>query len=192
MIKSIISFNVNGIRSAISKGLNGWIEGISADILCFQEIKAQLQDLSLTFFEEAGYHCFTHAAEKKGYSGVMTLSREIPERVTAGMGKPEYDGEGRVLRTDFKDFTLVNVYMPSGTTGNLRQTFKMKFLSEFQQYIDLLCREKAKILVCGDFNIWLSEFRVFILLLCFHTFYYLILYDECPTIFRHIKSCSPG
>lgn len=153
MKKTIISYNVNGIRAAIKKGLPDWLTEASPDILCIQETKAHPADIDVTLFEELGYHCQVHSAEKKGYSGVMTLSKETPTKVIAGMGIHKYDFEGRVLRTDFEGFTLINVYIPSGTTGGERQVFKMDFLEDFHNFINTLRREKEMILVCGDFNI---------------------------------------
>jgi exodeoxyribonuclease-3 len=153
MSKKIYSYNVNGIRSALSKGLSDWIKFSSPDILCLQETKADPSQIDVLLFESLGYTCYIHSAEKKGYSGVMTLSKEPAQQIIPGMGIEKYDTEGRVLRTDFKSFTLINVYIPSGTTGDIRQDFKMEFLNDFRKYIQVLRKERSRILICGDYNI---------------------------------------
>ena len=149
----IVSYNVNGIRSALSKGLMEWLTAYSPDVFCIQESKAQPEQIDQLAFAEAGYHCYVHSAEKKGYSGVCIFSKKEPDRVVVGMGKPRYDSEGRVLRADFGDITVVCVYIPSGTTGDIRQEFKMDFLEEFLKFIRNLRKERPNIVVCGDYNI---------------------------------------
>ena len=124
----IISYNLNGIRSAIGKGLLEWLQSESPDVFCIQESKAQPEQIDVMAFQELGYHSYIHSAEKKGYSGVCIFSKQVPDRVVAGMGIPAYDSEGRVLRADFGDITIVCVYIPSGTTGDARQAVKMQFL----------------------------------------------------------------
>jgi exodeoxyribonuclease-3 len=151
--KTILSYNVNGIRAALDKGLAEWLRDVSPDILCIQETKAGPAQINITLFEHLGYHCYIHSAEKKGYSGVTILSKEKPQEVIEGMGMLKYDNEGRVLRTDFPEFTVINVYIPSGTTGNIRQDFKMEFLEDFMPFIQGLQKKKARLLICGDFNI---------------------------------------
>ncbi len=153
MKRAILSYNVNGIRAAINKGFVKWLKANSPDIICIQETKASPTQIEIPLFEYLGYHCYIHSAEKKGYSGVMTLSKEIPEQVVPGMGKDKYDMEGRVLRTDYPDFTLLNVYIPSGTTGGIRQDFKMEFLTDFRKFIRNLQKERNKLIICGDYNI---------------------------------------
>lgn len=153
MNKLILSYNVNGIRAALSKGMAEWLKKTSPDILCIQETKAGPADIEVPLFEYLGYHCFIHSAEKKGYSGVMTLTKEKPLAMVEGMGMSKYDSEGRILRTDFSGFTLINVYVPSGTTGDIRQEFKMEFLKDFSAYISTLQKSKVNLLICGDLNI---------------------------------------
>ena len=150
---SIISYNVNGIRSAISKGFWEWLETENPDIICLQEIKALQADVPLLELEALGYHHFWFSAEKKGYSGVATFSKKAPDRVVYGCGIPEYDREGRVIRTDFGDVTLLNCYFPSGTTGDERQGFKMVFLDRFLEYVEVLKKERPKLIIVGDYNI---------------------------------------
>ena len=150
---TIVSYNLNGIRSAMNKGLLDWLAQCSPDVFCIQESKAQPEQIDCLAFEELGYHCYLHSAEKKGYSGVGIFSKQEPDHVIAGMGKPRYDQEGRVLRADFGDVTVVCAYIPSGTTGDIRQEFKMDFLEEFLKFICELRKERPNVIVCGDYNI---------------------------------------
>ena len=149
----IVSYNLNGIRSAINKGLLDWLQMEDPDVFCIQESKAQPEQIDTLAMQELGYHSYIHSAEKKGYSGVCIFSRQVPDRVVAGMGIPAYDSEGRVLRADFGDITIVCVYIPSGTTGDARQAVKMQFLEDFLQWVTALRKERPNIVVCGDYNI---------------------------------------
>lgn len=149
----IISYNINGIRAGIRKGLLEWIKEGDYDILCFQETKANKEQVDLEALEALGYHHHWHSAEKKGYSGVLTLSRQAPDQIVSGCGLDVYDQEGRILRTDFGDWTLLNCYFPSGTTGGIRQDFKMKFLDDFYDWIEALRKERPKLIIVGDYNI---------------------------------------
>ncbi len=153
----LISYNVNGLRSAIGKGLLTWLAEQQPDILCLQEIKAQPDDLPLLEIEAAGYRPYWHAAQKPGYSGVATWSKRPPDRVVVGCGMEKYDREGRILRTDFGSWSLLNVYFPSGTTGEERQAFKMEFLDDFLHWIEALKKERPNLIVAGDFNIAHTE-----------------------------------
>lgn len=149
----IISYNLNGIRAAIGKGLLSWLAEASPDIFCIQESKAQPDQIDTDAFAALGYHAHLHSAQKKGYSGVGIFSRQEPDRVVAGIGIGRYDAEGRVLRADFGDLTVVCVYIPSGTTGDARQAFKMEFLEDFLAYLNRLRQERPNLVVCGDYNI---------------------------------------
>ena len=149
----IVSYNLNGIRSALSKGLLNWLRTENPDVFCIQESKAQPEQIDTLAMQELGYHSYIHSAEKKGYSGVCIFSKQVPDRVVAGMGIPAYDSEGRVLRADFGDITIVCVYIPSGTTGDARQAVKMRFLEDFLQWVTALRKERPNIVVCGDYNI---------------------------------------
>jgi exodeoxyribonuclease-3 len=150
----IISYNLNGIRSAMSKGLLQWLADCDADVVCFQELKAQPEQIDTTAFEQLGYkYCHWHAAQKKGYSGTAILSKTKPANVSIGMGIPEYDAEGRLICADLGAVLLVNSYFPSGTTGDVRQKFKMRYLNDFLTYTDKLSAQPKPILVTGDFNI---------------------------------------
>lgn len=148
-----ISYNVNGIRAAIGKGLLDWLQTENPDVFCIQESKAQPEQIDTFALQEMGYHAYIHSAEKKGYSGVCIFSKQEPDYVHAGMGLPRYDSEGRVLRADFGDLTVVCVYVPSGTTGDIRQEFKMDFLEVFLQWMNELRQERKNVIICGDFNI---------------------------------------
>lgn len=149
----IISYNVNGIRSAIQKGLFSFIETEQPDVFCIQESKAQPDQIDTMMMAELGYKSYIHSAEKKGYSGVCIFSKKEADKVVTGMGNPRYDMEGRVLRADFGDVTIVSVYVPSGTAGDVRQDFKMDFLEVFMKWIENLRKERPNIVVCGDYNI---------------------------------------
>lgn len=149
----ILTYNLNGIRSALNKGLIDWLAQHPFDILCFQEVKATHDVVNLQPFEELGYQYHWHAAQKKGYSGVATFSKIAPDRVVQGCGITAYDCEGRILRTDFNDLTLLNCYFPSGTTGEVRQAVKMQFLDDFFAYVQELRKERPKLIVVGDYNI---------------------------------------
>lgn len=149
----IISYNVNGIRAALSKGLNAWLGDERPDVLCVQETKAQPDQVDLEPFTELGYHVNLNSAQKKGYSGVAVLSLRQPDAVFEGIGIERFDSEGRVLRCDFGDLTVVSVYVPSGSSGDERQEFKMDFLTHFLPYVSQLRKERPNVVICGDFNI---------------------------------------
>lgn len=149
----IISYNVNGLRSATSKGLLDWLVAENPDIVCLQEIKIQEDQIDKELFEFPGYHQFWNFALKKGYSGIVVLSNRKPDFYSRGLGIKKFDEEGRLLRLDFNDLTIINTYFPSGTTGDERQAFKMEFLDAFREYIDFLKQTRKNILLCGDFNI---------------------------------------
>lgn len=149
----IFSYNLNGIRAAMNKGLLTWLKINSPDIFCIQESKAQPEQIDESGFRELGYEACWHSAVKKGYSGVGILSKIIPDRVLFGMGIEKYDSEGRVIRFDFGDITLICVYVPSGTMGDVRQQVKMEFLTDFHLFINNLKTERPNLIISGDFNI---------------------------------------
>jgi exodeoxyribonuclease III len=151
----IISYNVNGIRAALNKGLLPWIEQSQPDILCIQEVKALPEQVDLSPLTQMGYQGHWFSAVKKGYSGVLTLSKIPVLKVEEGMGHPLYDAEGRVLRTDFQGFSLFNTYFPSGTSGEERQAVKIQFLEDFRQWMQDLKVPRA--IVAGDYNIAHTE-----------------------------------
>ena len=149
----IISYNVNGIRSAISKGFIEWLKTDPADIICLQEVKAEKEQIDVKPFNELGFEVYWFAAQKKGYSGVAVFTKIDPDNVFYGNGIEQSDYEGRVIRLDFKDVTLLNVYFPSGTMGDIRQTYKYQWLDEFVAYLDELKKTRPKLIICGDYNI---------------------------------------
>lgn len=149
----IYSYNINGIRAALGKGLSDWTEGTGPDILCLQETKARPDQFDTGIFEKMGYRHYWMPAEKKGYSGVGILCRIKPDNVHYGMGIDKYDSEGRVIRLDFGDLSVLSVYFPSGTTGDIRQDFKMEFLHDFSGFIKTLMDERSKLVISGDYNI---------------------------------------
>lgn len=160
MPTKIISYNVNGLRSAFNKGLIEWLLNEDFDIICIQETKAQPDQVDLSPLKQAGYHDYWHSAQKKGYSGVLTLSKIEADLLIAGCGNPQYDTEGRILRTDFGDWTLLNCYFPSGTTGEVRQDFKYLFLDDFFSWVQELREKRPRLLVAGDFNIAHTELDI--------------------------------
>lgn len=149
----IITYNLNGIRSALSKGLMDWLKAADPDILCVQELKAEPSQLDLSVFDDAGYHHFWHPAQKKGYSGVAIFTKQKPDHVQYGCGIAKYDFEGRVIRADYGDVSVMSVYHPSGSSGEDRQAFKMQWLADFDQYIAGLKKERPNLIICGDYNI---------------------------------------
>lgn len=149
----VITYNVNGIRAAMGKGLIEWIRQTDPDVICFQEIKASPEQFGVFEFEEMGYHHYWYPAQKKGYSGVAILSKTQPKKVEYGCGEKIYDDEGRILRADFENCSVMSVYHPSGSSGEERQAFKMQWLSHFQEYINGLKKTHDKLVISGDFNI---------------------------------------
>ena len=156
----IITYNVNGIRAAIKRGFIDWLKTDPADIICLQEIKANKDDIDISLIESAGYRSWWFSAQKKGYSGVAILSKLLPDNVEFGHGNEQSDFEGRVLRADFNDITLINAYFPSGTSGEHRQSYKYIWLDEFLDYLNNLRKTRRKIIVCGDYNIAHKEIDI--------------------------------
>jgi exodeoxyribonuclease-3 len=153
MRRKIVTYNVNGIRAALGKGLIDWLAAVSPDVVCFQETKAQPEQIPVLEFEALGYTNYWFSAKKKGYSGVGILSRKEPDHVEIGMGIPLYDDEGRFIRADFGDVSVVSVYHPSGSSGEERQEFKMIWLEDFTRYVNELKKTRRKLIISGDYNI---------------------------------------
>jgi exodeoxyribonuclease III len=149
----IISYNVNGIRAAIKKGFTDWLKTNPADIVCLQETKAQKDDVDYNQFNALGFHDYWFSAQKKGYSGVAVFTKIKPDHVEFGTGHALSDDEGRVIQLDFGEIRLINAYFPSGTSGELRQSFKYQWLDEFFRYLTELKKKHPKIILCGDYNI---------------------------------------
>jgi exodeoxyribonuclease-3 len=157
----IISYNTNGIRAALTKGLLDKLASDDFGIVCIQETKASRDQVNTEGFEALGYkHHYWFSAEKKGYSGVAIFSKTEPTQVVEGMGLAAYDSEGRVLRADFGDWTLLNCYFPSGTSGDERQGVKMNFLADFYHWIQDLKKTRPKLIVVGDYNIAHTELDI--------------------------------
>jgi exodeoxyribonuclease-3 len=150
-MKKIVTYNLNGIRSALSKGWLDWVKATNPDIICLQETKAQPEQLNLDEFDLAGYHNYWFSAQKKGYSGVAILTKQEPDHVELGCGFN--DEEGRVIRADYGEVSVISVYMPSGTSGDERQAFKMVWLAKFQDYINKLKKTRPNLIIAGDYNI---------------------------------------
>lgn len=149
----IISYNVNGIRAASGKGFIDWLKATNADVICLQEIKATPDVIDTPAIEALGYKHYWYPAQKKGYSGVAILSKTEPLHVEYGCGMKDYDFEGRTIRADFKDLSVMSAYFPSGTSGEERQGFKYKFLDDFQRYASDLQKRIPHLVISGDYNI---------------------------------------
>ena len=149
----ILTYNVNGIRAALRKDFSSWLKAVNPDIICLQEIKANPEQFEASVFADLGYHCFWNPAEKKGYSGVAILTKTKPQHVEYDCGIEEIDFEGRILRADFDRFSVMSAYFPSGSSGDIRQEFKMKFLTQFQNYVNVLKKDFPNLVISGDYNI---------------------------------------
>lgn len=150
----IVSANLNGIRSAEKKGFFNWLTAKSdADIVCVQELKAQLPDLSSAMQAPAGYTGYFHPAARKGYSGVGLFARQQPDRLVYGLGIEDIDAEGRFLRADFGHLSVISLYLPSGSSGPERQQAKFAFMARFLPLLEALHAEGRDIVICGDWNI---------------------------------------
>ncbi|MGC4234787.1 MAG: exodeoxyribonuclease III [Niabella sp.] len=156
----IISYNVNGIRAAIKKGLLDWLQTDPADIVCLQETKAEKENIDCALFEELGYESYWFSAQKKGYSGVAVFTKIKPDHIVYGTGHQVSDDEGRVIQLDFGDIRLINAYFPSGTSGDVRQAFKYMWLDEFFVYLNNLKKKHPKLVICGDYNIAHKEIDI--------------------------------
>lgn len=149
----IISYNVNGIRAAMRKGFIEWLQAANPDIICLQEIKANFDQVEIDKIEAAGYpYHYWFSAVKKGYSGVAILSKIKPNHVEYGTGIEYMDVEGRNLRLDFDSFSVMSLYMPSGT-NIARLDHKFMYMDDFQEYIDTLKEKIPNLILCGDYNI---------------------------------------
>lgn len=155
-----ISYNVNGIRAALKKGFIDWLVVANPDVICLQEIKAQKEQLDLALFKEVGYeYSYWYSAQKKGYSGVAILSKTKPNHVEYGTGIASMDFEGRNLRVDFDDVSIMSLYLPSGTNLD-RLNFKLQYMAEFQEYVDALKIQIPNLIICGDYNICHEEIDI--------------------------------
>jgi exodeoxyribonuclease III len=151
----IITANVNGIRSAVSKGFATWLAtpDLGWDVVCLQEIKADVQDVPADVAAMPGAHSFFYSAQRKGYSGTGLISKRKPDRVVRGFGVAEFDDEGRYLQADFGKLSVISVYFPSGAAGPERQASKFRFLDVFALHLHALRESGREIILCGDVNI---------------------------------------
>jgi len=148
----IFSWNVNGLRAVTRKGFLEWLADESPDVVCLQEVKARVEDVDDTLACPAGYHAYWNSAERKGYSGVLTYTKKKPDNVFRGMGIERFDIEGRIVRLEFPEFDLLNVYLPNGTSGEERLQYKMEFYQAFLDHCESLRAEGKKLVVTGDVN----------------------------------------
>ena len=149
---NIVSWNINGIRSAFKKGFLEWLKTEVPDILCLQETKAHPEQIEKQRSQLDNYHTFWNYPETKGYSGVATFTRKEPAFVRKGFAAPQFDSEGRVLITEFPEFILYNVYFPNGKMGPERLQYKLDFYDAFLEHIDLLKNQGRRLIICGDYN----------------------------------------
>jgi len=150
----ITSFNANGIRSAANKGFFDWFLAQNIDFLCLQETKAREAQLTDPVFHPAGYHaCFKDAQTKKGYSGVAIYSRREPDAVLTEIGLPVFDDEGRYIEVRFDQISVVSLYLPSGSSGEVRQQFKFEVLNSLRPILDSWLMNGRMYVLCGDWNI---------------------------------------
>ncbi len=156
----IISYNVNGIRAALNKGFIDWLKAVNPDVVCLQEIKAMKEQLDLEVFEDAGYkYNYWFSAQKKGYSGVAILSKTEPNHVAYGTGIESMDFEGRNLRADFDNVSVMSLYLPSGT-NDARLQHKFDYMDMFHDYINKLKKDIPNLIICGDYNICHEEIDI--------------------------------
>lgn len=148
----ILSWNVNGIRAAYKKGILDWFKNVNPEMLCLQETKAHPDQLVDELKNVNGYESHFSSAEKKGYSGVVTYTKEKPLNVKAGIGIKKFDSEGRFIITEFKEFILFNIYFPNGKASKERLQYKMDFYDAFLKHCKKLLKQSKKIVVCGDVN----------------------------------------
>jgi len=149
----IISYNVNGIRAAMKKGLMEWLQQADPDVLCVQETKAMKEQVEVSEIEKAGYPFhYWYSAQKKGYSGVAIFTKKEPNHIEYGTGIDYMDFEGRNLRVDFDKTSVMSLYLPSGT-NDARLEHKLTYMDDFQKYVDDLKKERPNLIICGDYNI---------------------------------------
>jgi len=149
----IISYNVNGIRAAIKKGMLDWLQSANPDVICIQETKAQQDQVDAEVIKSAGYpYQYWFSAQKKGYSGVAIFCKQEPNHIEYGTGIETMDFEGRNIRVDFDEVSVMSMYLPSGT-NKLRLDFKFNYMDEIQEYLNNLNKEIPNLVICGDYNI---------------------------------------
>jgi exodeoxyribonuclease III len=149
---NITTWNINGIRAGLQKGIDHWVQEFQPDVLCFQEIKARAEQFDPSAFTNLGYECVWNSAERPGYSGVGVLFKILPEKIAFGLGDPKFDNEGRVIRLSFNEFELFNIYFPNGGRTLERVPYKLEFYSYLLNICDDLHKEGKAIIITGDFN----------------------------------------
>ena len=149
----VITYNINGIRSAQKVGFEEWLAAANPEILCLQEVKALPSQIDLTKIEGMGYTCNFHPAQKKGYSGVAVFSKMQPKNMSTKIGVEEIDHEGRIIQVDFENYSVISAYFPSGASGLERHYYKLSFLKAFENYMRALLQTQPNLIICGDLNI---------------------------------------
>ncbi len=152
-----MTFNCNGIRAAARKGFFDWLPGVGADVVCLQETKAQLDQLSDPVFHPEQYHCHYFDAVKKGYAGTAIYTRKQPDRVTKGLGFELADTEGRYVQADFGGLSIASLYLPSGSSNEERLARKLSFMDDFMEHMKKLRRKRREFIICADWNICHKE-----------------------------------
>ena len=153
----IITLNCNGIRAAARKGFFNWLATVDVDIVCLQETKAQVDQLTDPIFHPENFHCYYFDAERKGYAGTALYCRAKPLKITKGLGFEIADSEGRYLQADFNGFSVASLYLPSGSAGEERQARKLAFMGQFMQHMKMLRNDDREYIICGDWNICHKE-----------------------------------
>lgn len=153
----IITLNCNGIRAAARKGLFNWLATVDADIVCLQETKAQIDQLTDPIFHPDNFHSYYFDAERKGYAGTALYCRAKPLKITKGLGFEIADSEGRYLQVDFTGLSVASLYLPSGSAGEERQARKLAFMGQFMQHMKMLRNDDREYIICGDWNICHKE-----------------------------------
>ena len=153
----VMTFNCNGIRAAARKGFFEWLSNCEVDVVCLQETKAQVDQLSDPMFRPEGFHCHYNDAEKKGYAGTALYSRQEPVRIDTRLGFEIADTEGRYLQADFDGLSVASLYLPSGSAGPERQARKMAFMDDYMKVMKRLRQDSREYIICGDWNICHKE-----------------------------------
>lgn len=149
----IISANLNGIRAAHRKGFFDWLPKQNADVICIQETKAQPDQLVDEILSPEGFHSSFHSAEKKGYSGVALYMKDEPDQVISGLGWEDFDKEGRYIQADYGNLSVISLYLPSGSSSEIRQVAKFDFLDRFYPMLEEMAQDGRDYIICGDWNI---------------------------------------
>ena len=153
----VITCNTNGIRAAHRKGFFNWLSSSNADVVCIQETKAHIDQLTDPAFQPDGYYCRYNDAEKRGYSGTAIFSKVRPIRFIDRLGWDPLDSEGRYIQADFKKISIISLYMPSGSSGDAALEKKYKFMGLFMEHLKSLRRKRREFIICADWNICHQE-----------------------------------